>query len=104
MSFQGWEGGGWVTLYINPRFIYGQLDQLAIKSPKADFLKRTISGHLKASGGFLIKIKIKAYTKLTVVMCCKIDDKKHTAPSSGRFRRRPQPPLACGQSPRQLEK
>ena len=38
---RGWEGGGWVTLHINPTFIYGQLDQLAIKSPNTDFLKRT---------------------------------------------------------------
>ena len=30
--------------------------------------------------------KMKAYTKLTVVMCCQIDDWKYTAPSSGRFR------------------
>ena len=59
---------------INPG--YGQLDQLAIKSQNTDFLKRTgpILGHLKASGGFLIKTKMKAYTKLIVVMCCQIDD------------------------------
>ena len=40
MSLPGWEGGGWVTLHNNPTFIYGQLDQLAIKSPYNDFLKR----------------------------------------------------------------
>ena len=34
------EGGGWVKLHINPTFIYGQLDQLAIKSPKTDVLKK----------------------------------------------------------------
>ena len=41
MSLPGWEGGGWVTLHINPTFIYGQLDQLAVRSPNTDFLKRT---------------------------------------------------------------
>ena len=44
MSLPGWEGGGWVTLHINPTFIYGQLDQIAIKSPKTDFLKITAIG------------------------------------------------------------
>ena len=69
MSLPGWEGGGWVTLYINPTFIYGQIDQLAIKSQNTNFLKRTqlclgpISEHLQASGGFLIKTKMKAYKK-----------------------------------------
>ena len=42
MSLPGWEGGGWVTLHINPTFIYGQLDQLAIKSPNTDFEKKNI--------------------------------------------------------------
>ena len=60
---------------------------------------------LQASGGFLIKTKIKAYTKLTVVMCCKIVDKKYAAPSSGRFQRRQRRwPQVCGLSLRQLEK
>ena len=34
-------GGGWVTLHINPTFMYGQLDHLDIKSQKTDFVKRT---------------------------------------------------------------
>ena len=42
MSLPGWEGGGWVTLHINPTFIYGQLDQLTIKSPKNDFFLKNI--------------------------------------------------------------
>ena len=42
MSLPGWECGGCVTLHINPTFIYGQLDQLAIKSPNTDFLKKNI--------------------------------------------------------------
>ena len=41
MSLLGWEGGGWVTLHINPTNIYGQLDQLTTKSPNYDFLKTT---------------------------------------------------------------
>ena len=35
------EGGGCVTLHITLTFKYGQLDQLDIKNPKNDFLKRT---------------------------------------------------------------
>ena len=37
--------------------------------------------------GLLGKTKVKAYTKLTVVMCCKIFDRKSLSPSSGNFRR-----------------
>ena len=40
MSLPGWEGGGWVILNINPTFIYGQLDQLPIKSPNNDFFEK----------------------------------------------------------------
>ena len=47
--------------------------------------------------GFLGKIKIKAYTKLTVVMCFKIVARKSVAPSSGDFRRRPASRYAGGQ-------
>ena len=42
--------------------------------------------------GFLAKTKLKsADTKLTVVMCCQIFDKKSVAPSSGDFRQPPVP-------------
>ena len=41
MSLPGWDGGGWVTLHINPTFIY-ELDQLAIKSPSTDFFEKNI--------------------------------------------------------------
>ena len=34
--------------------------------------------------GFLAKTKMKAYTKLTVVMCCQIVAKKSVAPSRRR--------------------
>ena len=37
--------------------------------------------------GFPVKIKMKAYTKLTVVMCCQICDRKSLAPSSGKIHR-----------------
>ena len=46
--------------------------------------------------GLPVKTKIKADTKLTVRMCCQIVDTRTTAPSSGRFRVRPQPQTAAG--------
>ena len=42
--------------------------------------------------GFPVKTKMKAYTKLTVAICCQIFAKSTVAPSSGDFRRRPTPP------------
>ena len=42
------------------------------------------------------KTKIKAYTKLTVVMCCQIRDRRSVAPSSGDFRRRLQVTARAG--------
>ena len=47
--------------------------------------------------GFLVKTKMKAYKKMTVVMCCQIGARKSVAPSSGDFQRRPAPRYACGQ-------
>ena len=38
---------------------------------------------LEALLGFLVKNKMKSYTKLTVVMCGKIVARKSVAPSSG---------------------
>ena len=35
--------------------------------------------------GFLIETKMKAYAKLTVVMCCPIFAKRPEAPSNGNF-------------------
>ena len=48
----------------------------AIKSPikKKCLCLGPIWTPLQATGGFLIKTKIKAYTKLTVVICCQIVD------------------------------
>ena len=39
----------------------------------------------------------KAYTELTVVMCCRIICRMSVAPSSGNFQRRPAMWYACGQ-------
>ena len=44
--------------------------------------------YLEAFLGFLVKTKMKAYTKLAVVMCCPICDRRSLAPSSGNFCRR----------------
>ena len=57
---------------------------------------RPNSDTLRGIFGFLVKTKMKAYTKLTVVMCCQIVARKSVAPSSGDFRRRPAPRYACG--------
>ena len=45
---------------------------------------------------FLTKTKMKAYTKLAVVMCCQIVARKSVTPSSGDFWR-PVPRYGCGQ-------
>ena len=50
-----------------------------------------IQRRLEVFLGFLVKIKMKAYEKLTVVMCCQIVARKSVAPSSGDFRRRSAP-------------
>ena len=50
--------------------------------------------------GFLVKIKMKAYKKLTVLMCCQIVARKSVAPSSGDFQRRLAPRQACGPDPK----
>ena len=52
---------------------------------------RPISRCLEAFLGFLVETKRKAYTKVTVVMCCQIFDRRSVAPSRGNFRRRPSP-------------
>ena len=50
---------------------------------------------IKRPKGLSVKTKMKAGTKLTVVMCCQIVDRKSTASSNDRFQQRPAPPLAC---------
>ena len=54
--------------------------------------------------GFLVKTKMKAYTKLNVVMCCQIVARMSVTPSSSDFRRRPPPRYACGQDQEFLRK
>ena len=56
-----------------------------------------IQTHLQAFLCFLVKTKINAYTKLTVVMYGQIVARKSVAPSSGDFRRGPAPRYVCGQ-------
>ena len=62
---------------------------------------RPIQTNLEASDGLPVKTKMKADTKLTVVMCCHIFDRRSTAPSSGDFRQGPPPPRRpwCDKSP-----
>ena len=78
-------------------------DQLSIGRHPHKELKCTesclgpIQTHLEAFLDFLVKTKMKAYTKLTVVMCCQIVARNSVAPSSGDFRRRPAPRYVCGQ-------
>ena len=50
-----------------------------------------IQRRLEAFLGFLVKTQMKAYKKLTVVMCCQIVARKSVAPSSGDFWRRSVP-------------
>ena len=47
-----------------------------------------IETYLERFLGFLVQTKMKAYTKLTVVMGCPICDRRSVAPSSGNFRQR----------------
>ena len=54
--------------------------------------------------GFLGKTKMKAYTKLTVVMCCQIVARKSVAQCSGNFRRRTAPKYVRGQDQEFLRK
>ena len=68
----------------------GKLDMLFIKRHHHKDLKWTklclgpIETCLEAFLGFLGNTKVKAYTKLNVVMCCQIFYRKSVAPSSGR--------------------
>ena len=54
----------------------------------------TLRGIFGLPGG---KSKMKAYTKLTFVMCCQIVARKSVGPSSGDFWRRPALRYACGE-------
>ena len=78
-------------------------DQLSIGKHLHKDLKRTelcLGPNQKCLEAFLdllVKTKMKAYTKLTVVMCCPIIARKFEVPSSGNFRRRPTLRYVCGQ-------
>ena len=105
--------GGWQRLGQHNKFstkCLWLLDQQSIKSHNNRFFKRTTLGLdpiqtcLETFSGFPSRTTMKAYTKLTVVMCCQIFGQRSPAPSSGNFHWRPPPLLACGQSLRQLEK
>ena len=80
-----------------PAYMGWTQDHLSIGRHQHKDLKWTelclgqIQRRLEAFLGFLVKIKIKAYKKLTVVMCCQIVARKSVAPSSGDFRQRSAP-------------
>ena len=90
-----------LPLQFFPAYKRWTQDQLFIKRHHHKDLKLTKLGPiqtcLEAFLGFLGKTKMKAYKKLTVVLCCQIIDRKSVAPSSGNFRRRKVPWYVCGQ-------
>ena len=75
----------------------GTRDHLSIGRHQHKDLKSTeiclgpIQRRLEAFLGILIKIKMKAYKKLTVIICCQIVARKSVAPSSSDFRQRSAP-------------
>ena len=84
-----------LLLYPFPAFIWWKLDQLCIKKKQHTCLKWTklLSWCVF---GFPAK-KMKADTKLTVVMCCQIFDRKSETPSSSDFRQQSMPWQSCRQ-------
>ena len=99
-----WKGRDGVTIKIFfPAYKGWTWDRLSIKRHPHKDLKwtklslGTIQTRLEAFLGFLVKTRMKAYTKLTDVMCCQIVARKSVAPSSGDFRRRLALRYACGQ-------
>ena len=86
-----------LPLQFFPAYTEWTQDHLSIgRHPHKD-LKLTelclgpIQRRLEAFLGFLVKTKMKAYKKLTIVMCCQVVARKSVAPSSGDFRRRSAP-------------
>ena len=65
---------------------------------------RPNSDRLRGISGFLVKTKMKAYTKQTVAMCCQVVARKSVAQSSGDIRQPPAPRYACGQDQKFLRK
>ena len=85
--------------YFFPSYDRLTRDRLSIRRQHHKDLKWVsslgpIQTRLEAVLGFLVKTKMKAYTKLTVVMCCQIGARK---PSSGDFPQRSAPRYTCGQ-------
>ena len=100
---KSWEGRDGVTIKIFfPAYKGWTPAQLCIRRHPHKDLKWTklclgpIQTCLEAFLGFLAKTKMKAFTKLTVVMCCQIIARKSVAPYSGDFRRRLAPWYVCG--------
>ena len=89
-----WKGRDGVTITIFSS-IHGMDKRPPIyrKTPTYRFEMNWIKFRLNSETfrGFLVKIKMKAYEKLTVVMCWQIVARKSIAPSSGNFWRRSAP-------------
>ena len=82
-------------IYLNSKYLVCIFlnkfpDRKNIPGSNATLLTRFFSlwviiSSTEALWGFLGKTKSKAYTKLTVIICCQIDDRKSVALSSGKF-------------------
>ena len=102
-----WEGRDGIALHVFPAYRCWELDRLFIRRHTNKDLKWTklclgpISTRPEAFLGFLEQTTMKADTKLTVVMCCHIFDRRSVAQSSGDFRQKPPAPRRpwCGKSP-----
>ena len=103
-----WAKPNSVTALLSPPPTVGPLDAekiavavllyvFTMAFPTSPLCLGPIQTSLEALLGFLVKTKMKAYTKLTVVMCCQIVARNSIASSSGYFRRRPPPRYAFGQ-------
>ena len=76
-------------IYLRDHLSIGRHQHKDLKS--TELCLGPIQRRLEAFLGFLVKIKIKAYKKLTVVMCCQIAARKSVAPSGGDFQGRSAP-------------
>ena len=85
-----------ITIFFQVYMCWELNHLFIIRHPHKDFkwtklCKGLIYTCLLALSGFLGKTKIKADTKLIVVLCCQIFDRKSVAPSSGNLGWRPAP-------------
>ena len=80
-------GGVGITCFSN---IHVRLTRPAVYKRSKTYVFEKCLHHIKtnlqASKVLPVQTKMKAETKLTVVMCCQIDDERPTAPSSSRFK------------------